>query len=435
MADTDIPERFDPNRLIGRWTVAALALAGAALVLLPSVHYGWDPIKGGWAIRPTLWIANLAALIGCGLALAIGWSAQAHRAAPLLGAGFGAAAIAWGLQSADTVQFADGSAATWLRIARLDAWLFGAAMFSAFCTRFPRTVTRADYLAMGQRRDAGQVGSGLPASEDPFTMMDAPFSAWDRWVERRLGSTLQHKLLQLARRWGEIPTGAAGEPAWSRRFDKAIEHWMFRDAWLVVLALIPVVAILAYLLPPKHSSLPFTLAGTLGIVSCFAMRFTIISAALDDRRRVLWIAAGIVAAFAAFQLGFWTFILGGLTGHMQIGLGTFILSAPIAALLVVLGFAIAIFGGGALDPGLAIKRSLITGIVATLLTFTFALVEAFVATYFAEQLGLPTAAAPAVASAAVAVALGPMWHRTSSWLNKRLGVAPSSAIASAEPAA
>jgi hypothetical protein len=421
MTDAPDRERFDPTRLVGRVTVAVLALAGVVLVGMPSTRFGWAEYNGAWAATPTLVIANLTALLGVGIALAIAWSHNAHRAAPLLGVALGAAALAWGLQSADVVLGAGPDSALWLRVAQLNAWMFASAMFGAFCTRFPRVVTRADYLAMLQRATDGHLGSGLSAREDPFTALDAPMAAWDRWLERTGGGAYQRKLNDLGRRWG-LAHAPGYEPAWVSRLRPWLYQWMFRDAWMVVLAAMPVVAAVTLFGRPKDAAVPFAVTAMLGIMSCFALRFTIINAAVEERRRVLWIAAGVVGAFVIFQFGFWAFLLSALFEQPRLGLGLFALTAPLAAFSLVVGLAIATFGGGALDPGLAIKRTLITGIVATLLTFMFAMVEAFVANVFAEHLGLPTAAAPAVASAAVAVALGPMWKKTSVWVGGKLGV-------------
>lgn len=421
MSDANDGERFDPTRLVGRATVALLALAGATLVLLPSTGFGWESFQGGWAIRPVLVIANLTALLGVGIAFAIAWAPMAHRAAPLLGAAFGAGAMGWGLRSADAALGFDGLFADALRFAQHGTWVLAAAMISAFCTHFPRTVTRADHDEANRRINAGQFGSGLSAREDPFTMMDAPFAAWDRWIERRLGTSFQQRMRALGQRWG-LQSGGEAEPEWARRMNRALEPWLFRDAWLVVLGFVPVLAVLIAF-APRHEVAAFSAPLTLGLMSCFALRFTTWDGAAEDRRRVLWIAAGMVGAFMVAQLGFWSFLICALIGYQYLGIGVFILVAPLAALILVLGFAIAIFGGGALDPKLAIKRTLITGIVATLLTFMFALVEASVAMLLADQVGIPTSAAPAVASAAVAVALGPMWKKVSVWVGGKLGVA------------
>jgi hypothetical protein len=419
----DTPHQgIDPTRLFSRATVVVLALAGAVLVLLPSTQFGWSEIKGGWAIRPVLYVADLTAYMAIVLALAIAWSRQAHRAAPLLGAALGAGAVAWGLQSADAVRGLDGRNATLIVAASSAAWLLGAALLSAFCTRFPRLLTRADIAAMQRRTIEGHVGSGLSAREDPFTVMDAPFLAWDRWVERRFGSGYQQRLQAFARRVGLVR--AAGEQGpWMRRLNDWVERWLLLDAWRIVLVLVPLVLACALLRWREAATMAVGVGCAIGVMSCLAQRFMLLDATVEQRRQTLWIAAGMVGAFVVVQLLFWSFLLSFPLGSPQLGLGLFVLSAPLGALVLVIGFAIATFGSGALDPGLAIKRTLITGIVATLVTFVFALVEGLVANLLAEQAGLPTAMAPAIAGAAVAVALGPMWHKVSAWVGGKLNAA------------
>lgn len=404
MADTETTERLDPTRLMGRWTVGALALAGAALVLLPSAQFGWDPIKGGWAATPTRVLLDLTALIGVAIAAAACWSQDAHRAARLLGAALALLACAWGWWSADAAI----AYLAWRTPVVLGVSFVGLAFLSAFFSRFPRTVTAADYHAHFALQEAYRRGDGPTVRQDPFAALEAPTGGWDR-LKVKLG----------------LPVGDATIPTALRPSDRTLDR-LIRDQWAVLLALVPVVVAIAASPWRKLGGVLVAAMAVAPLLVAIFSRVTALRSSEAEHRHWLWIAAGVVAGMMVLQASFVVFIACGYFDYFLIGLGIHFLGMAAGALLFVLGLAMAVFGTGALDPRLAIKRSLVSGIVATLLTFTFALVEAFVATFFAEQLGLPTAAAPAVASAAVAVALGPMWKKVSGWVGGKLG-APATA--------
>ena len=408
---TDEP-RFDPTRLVGRWTVAMLALAGAVLVLLPSAAWGWDPVKGGWAVTPTRVLLDLTALVGIAIAGAASWAREPHPAARLLGAALALFACAWGWSTAD----AAATSSAWRPPLAAGLAVAGMAFLSAFFSRFPRAVTTADYHAHFALQEAYRRGEMPSLRKDPFAALEAAPGGWDR-LKAKLG----------------LPIGDASHPTAYRLPDRIL-HWMIRDQWLVLLALVPVVVALAAGPWRKVGTVILAALAVGPLLVAIFSRTTALRSSEAEHRHWLWIAAGVVAGMMVLQASFVVFIACGYFDYFLIGLGVYILGMAAGALLFVLGLAMAVFGSGALDPRLAIKRSLISGIVATLLTFTFALVEAFVANFLAEQLGLPTAAAPAVASAAVAVALGPMWNKVSSWVGGKLGATPT-APSAAEPTA
>ncbi|MFG1691436.1 hypothetical protein ACGF5M_04710 [Gemmatimonadota bacterium] len=131
----------------------------------------------------------------------------------------------------------------------------------------------------------------------------------------------------------------------------------------------------------------------------------------DGRRRILWLAQGLVAFV----------VVGGLQMALVVLVQTTPLRIPIpgweywlrtVALFSALGFlALAVFYRGALDPGLVLRRTALYGLGGVVLVFVFTAIEDLSAAWLAERLGLGENAGSWFAGGVVALLLGPI-HST-----------------------
>ncbi len=80
------------------------------------------------------------------------------------------------------------------------------------------------------------------------------------------------------------------------------------------------------------------------------------------------------------------------------------LSPALAALVFVACLAIGIFGFGALDPALAIRRTVIYGALGIMAVFLFAIIEELISGPIVTRLGLPGTLGSAIAAGVVAIA-------------------------------
>jgi len=126
------------------------------------------------------------------------------------------------------------------------------------------------------------------------------------------------------------------------------------------------------------------------------------------RRRVLWLAQGMVA----FS------VIGGLQVALVVLVQTTPLQIPIpgweywlrlAALFAALGFlAVAVFYRGALDPGLVLRRTTLYGLGGVALVFVFTAIEDLTAAWLTDRIGLGENAGSWFAGGVVALLLGPI---------------------------
>jgi hypothetical protein len=128
----------------------------------------------------------------------------------------------------------------------------------------------------------------------------------------------------------------------------------------------------------------------------------------EGRRRVLWLAQGIVA-FA---------VLGGFQVALVVVVQVTPLEIPIPgweywlrtlALFAALGFlAVAVFHRGVLDPALVLRRTAVYGFTGILLVFVFTAIEDLTASWLVDRLGLGENAGSWLAGGVVALLLGPI---------------------------
>lgn len=142
----------------------------------------------------------------------------------------------------------------------------------------------------------------------------------------------------------------------------------------------------------------------------------------DDRRHIEWIYLGPVVGFIIAMFLFWiplllfpmfgteTFDNSRLLGvplidWPNIGISSFM---PILIASFLLGLAFSVFYTGAIDPRLAIRRSLMVGLSAIALTVVFVALENLLSTELASRLGLSSQAGLLISGAAAAMAFAPL---------------------------
>lgn len=129
------------------------------------------------------------------------------------------------------------------------------------------------------------------------------------------------------------------------------------------------------------------------------------------RARLAWILGGVtLAVWAWVLLGILPFGLGPLLGGVGYGLylaAVVAVSPPLVYAIIVASLAMATFYQGAIDPGLAVRRSTLFGVTAVIYVAAFGGIENLVSGWVEGRLGLPGAAGAALTGALLALALPP----------------------------
>jgi hypothetical protein len=130
------------------------------------------------------------------------------------------------------------------------------------------------------------------------------------------------------------------------------------------------------------------------------------SADAEGRRRLLWLAQGMVAFAMVAALQVALVVLTRVT-PLRIPLAAWEYWLRLAALVAGLAFlAVAVFYRGALDPALVLRRTAVYGIVGLGLVFVFTAVEDLTSSWLAERLGLGETAGSWLAGGVVALIVG-----------------------------
>jgi hypothetical protein len=114
-----------------------------------------------------------------------------------------------------------------------------------------------------------------------------------------------------------------------------------------------------------------------------------ILATREDRKRVLWLVAGVSAAgwmILGSVAGFLLSLVLGLPNWVPVGLMILLVLAPT---VLVVTSAIALFYAGSVDPGLVLKRSTVFGALGALGILVFAGLEEVLSGWVASRMGLP----------------------------------------------
>jgi hypothetical protein len=131
----------------------------------------------------------------------------------------------------------------------------------------------------------------------------------------------------------------------------------------------------------------------------------------EERRRMLWVVTGSVAALWAvlIPIGVW------ISDVLGLGLpsvfGWLLLLLPLAPLILVLCLAVAVFFSGAMDPALVIRKTTVYGAIGVIFVFLFAGLGNLVEGWVESALGLPGSVGSIITGGAIAVVLLPLRGR------------------------
>lgn len=351
-----------------------LLTAGTAVhvvLLLPRFAALFDDADGAaWLNVAALHGTVLATVVGCGLAGLLAVRAWDRSAARAMAVFLTAAVVAWGVVlRAMSFEVVDGSLSA-VTSGGLDALLLGvtlylvASAFLRFSAVFP----------MALQPDA------LPAP---------------RW---RFGPARLRRLL-LRRRWA----------------------WGTGLAWPVVTFGMGAAAVAVA--ATQQTDVPIQVDGLLSAtVTTFALLFPVTAmvfgvrnlragyrlASDEDRRRTLWLLAGVSASA---WLILWPIAAVPIVALSPSNVGLFLArlavgSWALAPAVLVAAAALAMFYTGGLDPRLVLRRSTVLGILGTVWIASFAALESLASEWLAQAAGLPEAVVSvAIALAAAGVAL------------------------------
>ena len=413
--------------------LTALVLVGAAAVLAPSTFPAdasvWSYQE--WAWRLYLAIGNAAALGGAVLAVLLAWRAG-HRAAPTLAASLAFAALAFGLGTSPGLPWP--VPAPLLRATTLAAAVLAVLGFTRFASLYPRPFERGTATDAVLRSDRAQlpmtrlwtglwaaVGGRVPA---PVRVLGRRYRSWVDGPARRRADA--RAAAQAEARAGEAAggaaSGAAGEAARGARTTEARVE-AFRDGtfaafaergWLIAGVLAAVSGVLAAASP--EGLMPASLMVFLLVPVAAAWAMLRISYALGDeaeRRQVLWIGEGFTLLI--FVPGFlsYVFIVTMFIGDAPaLALGAlWPASLALGGALMVGCLAIAIFAAGALDPEATLRRTVVYGVLAVVMTLVFEAMENAASSYLVSMIGLPGDSAVWVSTGAAALTFGALHRR------------------------
>lgn len=193
----------------------------------------------------------------------------------------------------------------------------------------------------------------------------------------------------------------------SRSFPNPVStgRWGRRAPWLgALLAWIGANVGLFPLTPAVGTAMALAVA-----FSCLFNYRTLFRAAdAEGRRRILWLAQGMVAftVVAALQVALTVLVR---VTPLRIGIPGWEYWLRLAALFAGLLFlAVAVFYRGALDPALVLRRTALYGLAGVALVFVFTAIEDLTSSWLAERLGLGENAGSWFAGGVVALLLGPL---------------------------
>lgn len=303
-----------------------------------------------------------------------------------------------------------------------DIWwvflLLAAAGFLRFSVLFPRPLTTEDLGRMG-KVDAGD-----------------SMSRWDRWLKR-----LWAQLFERRRNGPTERSGTRLIHRWTDRLPEPLRRWarqpVMVDAgrvlteprrfWtgVAIMAAIPPAVGLALELVAALEGGPLLVdhpANAVGLLVVIIWGCLVVMAAPmlgvavlrlghglageADRRRMRWIVESLNAAVWVLMALAPFIVLRMLGVENPVPRYLPALFGGVLPLIVVTGFAVAIFYDGALEPRLVVRKSTLYGLFGFGLAFLFAITEELVTNHMTAQLGLPDGSGTLVASGVIAVVFG-----------------------------
>lgn len=398
----------------------ALAVAAGALavldcgVFLASVGpLAWDLLV---LVAPTVG-ALLAAATGVGIL--VRWPVQSG--ARPLGASLALAGFAWselllvpltpplGISLPHVQLFASAGTAGLLleRADYLALWL-AAAAFLRFAATFPRPLREEDFEAVAR----------LSSRERAETMVVGRLTA----PVRRLGDRVAHHIgahadrSRLARLLVRDMTPRSGSGA-----DRTVltAGRVVTDRWLPWSVALGVGGLLVVVGPGSAWALTaeYVLALALPVVALTAIQCSYRLAAPADKRRMMWMVEGFalggLVSFAGFLL--FTSLENDVFSEMMVGtpnavgfhVALTLLLAPVG-LVYTAGILMAVFYDGAVDPGLALRRTTLYGLLGVAVVFVFGAVETVLSDHVIQAMGLPPDAGGWIAGGTAALAVTPI---------------------------
>ncbi|HZG44321.1 MAG TPA: hypothetical protein VEY93_15330 [Longimicrobium sp.] len=380
------------TRPVLRAFVCGLAIVTIVANLVPPVEFAAAVRAGRAPLTPgiigLMLLLVLAPLSAAGLALVLAWRSWARDDARVL-------AVFLGLLS-----YALGGEGTWmmLRKSGLPDWavsmldtgmplasVAGMAVMIRFSGIFPRPLLPSDVRPGASR--FGRVVAGAQAwAMDPARLRSA--AAWVCGV----GIVVPQAV--------SIGTALRGD-----EIDLVIV-----SKYLVLAALLAAVAL-----------------------SAANLRTNYRQADAAGRRQVFWVLEGFLFATAVAVLASALKLLQNATGYQaaQVHWYAFALLAAFLGLLACL--AIALFGAGALDPSLALRRTAVSGVLGLLAVVLFAVSEQVMQEWLGARLGLSARTNGIVTGVALGLAFEPLRTRTSALVERQLARFGAEAEAPATP--
>lgn len=380
-----------PRRLAFQLGVTAIVAATAAYVVaipLSSVRtYGGLPwsVMVGWQAGASfagLYLLGTAAAVLAGaLALVLALRAPGRRDARALAWFAAFLGMFWAAQPAFLVTGWPGRVQLLTFAAVYASYILTTAALLRLAACFPAELRPADLTGdapgSGQPGDAAHAGDGGPTGVRGLALRRMP----PEWLGRRL---LDGRAV-----WGTAAAVALGVPLLIRALPYPSP---VADVGLVAAFLAMVVAL------------------GVGVAAVRFMRIGYARASDEARRRTLWALAGFVAGvWLVSVVGVISLIgmLGLWTPAMEAALDTVALPiAGLAPVVVMAGLYAAVFGSGALDPALALRRTTAYGALSVLLTFTFAALENAGSALLVDRLGWSPATVGWLAGGAIALLFG-----------------------------
>jgi hypothetical protein len=380
------------TRPVLRAFVCGLAIVTIVASLVPPLEFAGAVRAGKASLTPGLiglvLLLVLAPLSAAGLALVLAWRSWARDDARTL-------AVFLGLLS-----YALGGEGTWMMLRRsgLPDWavsvldtgmplaaVAGMAVMIRFSSIFPHPLSLLD-VRPGASRFSHIVAGGQAWAMDPAQLRRA--AAWFGAVAIGVPQAIS------------IATGLRGN-----------------EIDLVVFS--------------KYLALAAMLAAV--TLSAANLRANYRRADAAGRRQVFWVLEGFLFATAVAVLASALKLLQNATGYQvaQVHWYAFALLAAFLGLLACL--AIALFGAGALDPSLALRRTAVSGMLGLLAVVLFAVSEQVMQEWLGARLGLSARAGGIVTGVALGLAFEPLRTRTSAFVERQLARFGGEAEAPATP--
>lgn len=398
------------------------AVVAAVLVAQPSTGFDWPAYRGAWAIGPTLFTANLTAVVALLLAALISVRRHVAAGARSIAGALACGAAAWGLYSGDFDTVTPVREAL-LTIGKPLLLVVASGFLVAFGARFPRSVSPTEIALVVPDSTA------LATPGDPWYHMGVP-------LERLSQTLILRPVEAIMRLFGFVPS----QERRARAEDFLTHHpsivamriafWSAVVNPLPIFALLSAIAVAAALRGWSGTvTIVYMASIVMVVMGAMAMRVSYRNGDADERRRAMWVmvgfAGGYMIVLATMLSSFVVVIAAGLTDTSVLvsiagpgGPGIWYLSWAVAALFVVLCLATAIFRHGALDPGLALRRTVAASIIGVLLATLLATLEAFVSEFLTDRLALPASTGAIASGVVAALVFGPLWKRITAWVDQ-----------------